>query len=157
MIGPKEILALCASVTPGPWEWVEDTWHGGHSGIVGANNTEVLFPNHCNEGDGGAAWFDELPSDADKDFIALARTALPELAQRVIALEEENTKLRAVAEGGKISLRHCLPDPDEDEGFVTCDGYPDACHQCSAGKLREALIAAGYGGETCENQTSSRL
>ena len=76
-------------------------------------------------------------------FIAISRTALPQLAEEVI-------KLRAVAEAGKISLRHCLPEPNEDEECVVCDGYPDACPQCDAGKLREALITladAGYGGE----------
>jgi hypothetical protein len=83
-------------------------------------------------------------------FMECAETALPELAQRVIEMEKENAKLRAVAEAGKTSLRHCLPEPNEDEEYVVCDGYPDACPQCDAGKLREALIAltaAGYGGE----------
>lgn len=58
--------------TRGPWEWVEDRWHGGYTGICGANNKEVLFPNHCNDGDDGDAWFEDLPSEADRNLIAAA-------------------------------------------------------------------------------------
>ena len=58
--------------TRGPWEWVEDRWHGGYTGICGANNQEVLFPNHCNDGDDGDAWFEDLPSEADRNLIAAA-------------------------------------------------------------------------------------
>ena len=60
--------------TPGPWEWVKDTFNGGYSGIVGRDNKEVLFPNHRNDGDDREAWFEEFPSDADRNLIAAAPT-----------------------------------------------------------------------------------
>ena len=151
----NEILAVCEKATPGPWEvehgeW-DCNWECGHKAGDPECHKEICECEHIKQyipanvrplftvdcGD-----FMGL-SDDNADFIALARTALPQLAEELI-------KLRAVAEAGKISLRHCLPEPNEDEECVVCDGYPDACPQCEAGKLREALItliAAGYGGE----------
>lgn len=58
--------------TPGPWEWVKNNFFGGYSGIVGKDNAEVLYPDHCNDGDEGAAWFEEFPSEADRNLIAAA-------------------------------------------------------------------------------------
>lgn len=57
--------------TKGPWEWVEDKFHGGYSGITG-RDAEVLYPNCCNDGDDGAAWFEDSPSEADRNLIAAA-------------------------------------------------------------------------------------
>ncbi len=65
--------------TPGPWEWNEDTFHGGLSGLSGPDGVEVLFPEHCNDGDDGAAWFDSTPSEADKLLIEEAPALLKEL------------------------------------------------------------------------------
>jgi hypothetical protein len=124
----NEILAVCEKATPGPWE-VKDM------------DDCFIEPRICMIPGNGCYDYEKRGGNAD--FIALARTALPQLAEEVI-------KLLAVAEAGKISLRHCLPEPNEDEECVVCDGYPDACPQCEAGKLREALITladAGYGGE----------
>ena len=131
----NEILAVCEKSPLGPWKYErEEQSSGAESGlklvfetVVDANGVRILRSHD--------KWLAQ--------FIALARTALPQLAEELI-------KLRAVAEAGKISLRHCLPEPNEDEECVVCDGYPDACPQCEAGKLREALITltiAGYGGE----------
>jgi hypothetical protein len=70
--------------TKGPWEWVEDRLNGGYSGLVGANGEEVLFPNCRNDGDEGAAWFEDFPSEADRNLIAAA----PELLEALkIAIE----------------------------------------------------------------------
>ena len=59
--------------TPGPWEWSENKWRGGWSGIDGADG-EVLRPLHCNDGDTGDAWFEpgESISEADARLIAAA-------------------------------------------------------------------------------------
>jgi hypothetical protein len=168
MTDPKEVLELSKKIPPGPWKYDREEQDAGTK-----FGLQLVFDCVVDtDGDRLLRLYDK----ALAQFIALSRTAMPDLAQRVIELEEElsvlkeawggkkvanwtlealrlqdeNAKLRAVVEGGKISLRHCLPDPDEDEECVTCDGYPDACHQCSAGKLREALIAltsAGYGGD----------
>ena len=47
--------------TPAPWEWVDDTYWGGYAGIFafGSDDQTVLIPDHCNDGDDGAAWFEE--------------------------------------------------------------------------------------------------
>jgi hypothetical protein len=159
MHDPKEVLEICEKATEGPWYGLED------AGVFAdPEYKKPIFETGC-----GCCTRSDLKTE-DADFIALARTALPEFAERIIELEEinesirnwnaceeylhknllaENAKLRAVAECGKTFLRHCLPEPDEDEEHVVCDGYPDACPHCDAGKLREALIAlaAGYGGE----------
>jgi hypothetical protein len=59
MYDPKEVLEMCEKETPGPWEWKENAWNGGYSGIIGKDDVEVLFPSHRNDGDDGAAWFDK--------------------------------------------------------------------------------------------------
>ena len=54
-----------AEPTSAPWEWHEDTWNGGFSGLFGPNGEDVVVPQHCNEADDGAAWFEEIkPADA---------------------------------------------------------------------------------------------
>lgn len=58
--------------TKGPWFWNEDRWNGGYSSITGADDVDVLRPNHCNDGDDGAAWFEDYPSDADRALIVSA-------------------------------------------------------------------------------------
>lgn len=58
--------------TPEPWEWVVDKWNGGYSGIVGRDGIEVLFPNSRNDGDIGAAWFEDFPSPQDASLIISA-------------------------------------------------------------------------------------
>src|SRR5665647_2868840 len=79
--------------TKGPWKWISDTWNGGYSGIVGEDDAEVLYPDHCNEGDDGAAWFDSLPSDADRWLI----TAAPEMYEALRAMVET---LEGIIEAG---------------------------------------------------------
>lgn len=74
--------------TPGPWEWSVDRFRGGYSGITGPDGSEVLFPNTANDGDTGAAWFEDFPSDADRALIAAAPAmgeALLYVAERILA------------------------------------------------------------------------
>jgi hypothetical protein len=74
--------------TPGPWEWTRDEWHGGYSGLAGPNGAEVLYPDHCNDGDDGAAWFEEFASDADRRLIAAAPELLA-LLESLLELESD--------------------------------------------------------------------
>lgn len=67
------------------------------------------------------------------------RRVTPELAQRVIELEAENAKLRAVAQAAKRLYEICFDMPID---------FPSAGpFVWGMGDLKEALIAAGYGGE----------
>lgn len=162
-----EILEVCEKLPKGPWEWVEDKFHGGYSGLVDAENKEVLFPNCCNDGDEGAAWFEDYATPEVRHFITLARTALPQLADEIIKLREkyeqpnpkcgkghentlplalwdcpmcteelteENTKLRAVAEAAYVLQKHL-------------DLYDPRIYTRDRDELRNALTAAGYGGD----------
>ena len=68
-----------AKFTPGEWHWNEDKWNGGWSGLYSDNDTPVLVPQSCNDGDDGAAWFatvdeadEEGLTDADRALIAAA-------------------------------------------------------------------------------------
>ena len=89
----KAFLEVCEKATPEPWEWNVDNYHGGYSGITGKDNAEVLFPDHCNEDDDGAAWFEEFPSVEDGKLIVEARTEAPFAAQKALEAREA---LRAI-------------------------------------------------------------
>lgn len=87
-------LEICNSATSGIWEWVENRYRDGYSGIVTDNNTEVLFPNHCNDGDDGCAWFDDLPNKADRIFITEARQGWTEAIEEIIRLNKLISKIK---------------------------------------------------------------
>ncbi len=95
MHDPKEILEMCEKATPGPWyrEKIGAFYKGFTLEHI------IATTSLCATGNNVYAQSQEgiFPS-ADADFIALARTALPGLAQRVIELEADNAKLRAIAE-----------------------------------------------------------
>lgn len=90
MIDPKQILALCEKATPGPWEYCQFESDLNEFGV------------HCPQFD-GAIIENGITNNAltvcrgmtgpnkvnNAEFIALARTALPELTQRVLELERE--------------------------------------------------------------------
>lgn len=89
------------SHTPGPWKWVTDNFRGGYAGLVGRvgqNQQEVLFPNHANDGDEGAAWFEDFPSEADRNLIAAAPDLL-EACERLLWLIKTHLKV----DGGHIA------------------------------------------------------
>ena len=81
-------LELTRLATPGPWKWEVSRLWDGYSGLDGKDDAEVLYPDHCNDGDGGAAWFGEFPSEADAAFIAASREALPYWLEEVKRLRE---------------------------------------------------------------------
>ena len=140
MHDPREVLEICDRATPGPWNHQHE--HHGESVLCNDSNV-VCFPYHF----------------IDAQFIALAREALPEFAQRVIDLEQqrredmelmeetigaqkmalaaiekykaENAKLRAVAEVAQKIYRQYAIDGDDNIAEVS-----------------KALAAAGFGGES---------
>lgn len=65
----EQVKALLAKLPSRPWAWQQDTFHGGYSGLFGADGEPVLQPDCCNEGDDGAAWFDEYLSPEAEAFL----------------------------------------------------------------------------------------
>ena len=136
MFDPKEVLALCEKATPGPWQIIEQGKLGRF--VLDGNNNYAL----------------EMDYPENDNFVVVARAVLPELAQRVIELkgkvdpywmnkaqelEKENAKLRAVAEVAKHFYGICFDMPID---------FPSAGpFVWGMGDLKDALAAAGYGGD----------
>ena len=83
-----------AGYTPGPWEWIEDRFWGGYSGLFDSNGNPVLVPQHSNDGDDGAAWFetygdagDETLTESNARLIAAAPALAEALKDAVCALQ----------------------------------------------------------------------
>jgi hypothetical protein len=131
----NEILAVCEKATEGPWEaehgeW-DCNWECGHKAGDPECHKEICECEHIKQyipadvrplftvdcGD-----FMGL-SDDNADFIALARTALPQLA-------EDYRKLLAVAEAARVACEEL-----EGHGLYAIS------------RLWEALTIAGYGGD----------
>lgn len=150
MYDPKEVLKVCEKATPGPWDFDEEIWWENtpgeqerHGGLIvyplASEDLTVAEANHC---------FDRKQGNANAQFIILARTALPEFAERVIELQEENAKLRAVAEAGRAfveTLNKCLSNEDTCNINECC--FCEFDYEPKIRELRKALIAARYGGE----------
>ena len=120
----NEILAVCEKSPLGPWKYErEEQSTGAESGlklvfetVVDANGVKILRSHD--------KWLAQ--------FIAISRTALPQLAEEVI-------KLRAVAEVAKHFYGICFDMPID---------FPSAGpFVWGMGDLKDALAAAGYGGE----------
>ncbi len=142
-----EILAVCEKATEGPWEVEHGEWdcnrECGHKAGDPECHKEICECEHIKQyipadvrplftvdcGD-----FMGL-SDDNADFIALARTVLPQLA-------EDYRKLLAVAEAAEKLLQERPPCPH-------CDGFahPKECICELWDLLHGALAAAGYGGD----------
>ena len=85
----QAIRERCEKATPGPWQWDINSYRGGFSGISSRKDVEVLYPDHCNDGDDGAAWFASFPSAQDADFIVQARADVPALLAEIDRLQKE--------------------------------------------------------------------
>lgn len=115
----NEILAVCEKATEGPWEAIDIP--GDVTFVYAKRPILVSDENICID-----------CSLSDANFIALARTVLPQLAEEVI-------KLRAVAEVAKHFYGICFDMPID---------FPSAGpFVWGMGDLKDALAAAGYGGE----------
>ena len=116
----NEILAVCEKATPEPWHIVKN--HLYHSEIKSDKRELIACIETVKEGS----------EEHNAQFIALARTVLPQLAEEVI-------KLRAVAEVAKHFYGICFDMPID---------FPSAGpFVWGMGDLKDALAAAGYGGE----------
>jgi len=68
-----------AKFTKGPWEWRKDHHNDGYYGLY-ANDEPVVYPQCCNDGDDGLAWFstdedyygETALKQADADLISCA-------------------------------------------------------------------------------------
>jgi len=132
----NEILAACSKATEEPWVRLAAP---DYAEIYASPLISTSFPL-------------ALVASADNaDFIALARTVLPQLAQRVLELEgevdpywmnkaqeleKENAKLRAVAE-----IAHNACEELEGHGLYAIN------------KLHQTLADAGYWGEEATDET----
>ena len=115
-----ETLAVCEKATPEPWHIVKN--HLYHSEIKSDKRELIACIETVKEGS----------EEHNAQFIALARIALPQLAEEVI-------KLRAVAEVAKHFYGICFDMPID---------FPSAGpFVWGMGDLKDALAAAGYGGE----------
>jgi hypothetical protein len=70
--------------TPGPWVWHESPMWGGKSGLFNGDGDPVCVPSTSNDGDTGAAWFDDMLSEAD----ARLMVASPDLLEACKAFVE---------------------------------------------------------------------
>jgi len=119
----NEILEVCEKSPVGPWKYEREEQSANAFGlnlvfetVVDANGVKILRSND--------KWL--------ALFIAISRTALPQLAEEVI-------KLRAVAEVAKHFYGICFDMPID---------FPSAGpFVWGMGDLKDALAAAGYGGE----------
>ncbi len=100
-----------AKFTKGPWEWHKYHHNDGYYGLY-ANDEPVVYPQRCNDGDDGLAWFstdedyygETALKQADADLIACAPemyamldAILPQVAGSPLALKIN--KLLAKARG----------------------------------------------------------
>ena len=96
--------------TLGPWEWSKDTWHGGYSGLYGPGGGDVVVPQCCNDGDDGAAWFDDdILTEANARLIAAA----PDLLVALESFAQTGNELLANTNGDCSG--NCLCDDNRRE------------------------------------------
>ena len=101
----EEIERRNALRTPGKWMWTEDKFRCGYSGIAADDGCDVLYPNCANDGDEGAAWFEDLPVPEDAEFIARAPsdiTMLTKALRVAIGALEKHRGYTFVAEQERI-------------------------------------------------------
>src|ERR1700743_2660751 len=99
-----EIRERVEKATPGPWEWTADRWRGGYSGLSNDAGAEIVYPQTANDGDTGAAWFEEMAED-DAALIAHARADIPFLLAEIERLTAARDA--AYADGAKDMREKC--------------------------------------------------
>ncbi|WNG69303.1 hypothetical protein [Cupriavidus gilardii] len=87
-----ELGRLAKAATPGPWEWWTSNSFLRLSGSDGRDGGVLYACNIRNE------YATVVVSEADRRFIAEARTALPALIARIHELEQERDHYRMAAE-----------------------------------------------------------
>lgn len=100
------IRARMEAATPGPWRW--DSWRDDLHHLIGRGGSpetyeydvEVIEPEHSGEcGCRSACYLSNVVSEADREFIAHARTELP-------AALDEITRLRAALDEARAEVEH---------------------------------------------------
>lgn len=153
MADPKEVLEVCKKVAPGPWEVITGEWEGGWvvnktltfndlpllTIVTSKGNVEISPLTAEVKIDDGV-----LINEAAEIFWNAIRIQGKSLVQRLQQVEKElegkNANLRAVAEAAKRLYEICLDMPID---------FPSAGPLVwGMGDLKEALIAAGYGGKS---------
>jgi len=103
----EEVARLDAARTQGEWGWNTDHLHGGYSGLY-SQDTPVCVPNACNDGDEGAAWFEEYLTGEDASFIAHA----PKMAALIADQQVEIERLKDTLEVVGIIIKQTLDELD---------------------------------------------
>ncbi len=123
----NEILAVCGKATPGPWYGLQD------AGVfTNPEHEKPIFETGC-----GCCTSADLKTE-DADFIALARTALPQLA-------EDYRKLLAVAEAAEKAVANATDTLRNVNGNFAIE-----CWNINPEDMDNLIITltdAGYGGE----------
>lgn len=105
----KKLREICEKATPGPWEWqYSEKW-----GTIVFNDTLGVITAYTNERGNP----DITIAEEDLEFIAAARTALPELLDEVERLRKEVRLLNENINGIKWSVVDTV-------GGVSYDGEP---------------------------------
>lgn len=122
---PEDLRALAARVleaseaaTPGPWFWDEYTDYF----LWTPQKTKGGVQMVCDAHDGGVrirGTGARLPQKENAAFIAMSRTAAPELARAVLALLEEVASLKATF--SEVSEAWCLECFTEEHGADSDD------------------------------------
>jgi hypothetical protein len=138
-IDTAALRELCERATPGPWEYGIDPCHFDSPEV--RNNRWAIY----------------VPTDEDAAFIAAARTALPELLDRVEKLENVAEEASELLEACG-ALRHLgrLTNKDTGKRLVEVRAHKDVADFVEANyadidffiqKLQKALRDAGLGSE----------
>lgn len=88
----EQIREMLNGLPKGPWEWIEDRWHGGWRGIVDTYGEQVLWPilDPDDEDIDRFPWFHEEELDGNvRSFTIAARELVPQLLERAQAAEGE--------------------------------------------------------------------
>ena len=87
---------MTTKFTKGPWKWVEDRNTGGFYGLY-AGDHPVVYPQRCNDGDEGLAWFSTDESYYGETALTEANAALIACAPEMYEmLENLSMKLTAI-------------------------------------------------------------
>jgi hypothetical protein len=121
---PREILEACKKASKGPWSKV---MRKGDRLYVGSEEKPIAEICTLYVGE----------AEANLQFIALARTALPELAQRLIEIEEKLHKL--IAEEAEHQEKVCIAECSNRKHGYCYDMQRCEKLEAENAKLREAL------------------
>ncbi len=168
-----EILAVCEKATPGPWDFDEDIWWENTPGEQEKHGGLIVYPlaNEDLTVAGVNHYFDRKQGKANAQLIALARTALPQLAEEIIKLREKYEQPNPKCGKGHentlpLALWDCPMCTEElteentklravarvagqiqymVEHYIRCCG--GSANIDIAEEYKQALATAGYGGE----------